>query len=92
LFLFLSCRYYGNFEAFIFQNSIGIERPQDVPRPAKLPKRDWFRPPKEKGTSTLRKWVSPECNLKVRMGRSGNPELTPILVARKRGKGFSGAN
>jgi hypothetical protein len=54
---------------------LGIERPNDVPRSNEPPKVDWFRPEKDKGRSTLKKWVCPECGLKVRMGIAGDPKL-----------------
>ena len=64
---------------------LGIPRPEDVPK-EKGEKRDWFRPEKEKGTSTLHKWVCPECGLKVRMGISGNPELIHHPCSEKKGE------
>lgn len=64
---------------------LGIPRPDDVPR-EKGDKKDWFRPGKEKGTSTLKKWVCPECGLKVRMGISGNPELIHHPCSEKKGE------
>ena len=42
---------------------LGIKRPKDVPR-IDDPKRDWFRPTKEKGKSTLHK-NSCGCGLKT---------------------------
>jgi len=67
---------------------LGIPRPEDVPREKgeKPIKRDWFRPEKEKGTSTLHKWECPECGLKVRMGISGNPELIHHPCSEKKGE------
>ncbi len=44
--------------------------------------KDWFEwwlefwGKKRKGKSTLKKWVCPNCDLKVRIGIKGNPELT----------------
>ena len=57
--------------------SMGIPRPQDVPRDEgePLPKRDYFRPKKEKGSSTLHKWECPSCGLKVRIGINDDPQL-----------------
>jgi hypothetical protein len=52
---------------------LGIEPPKDVPRSD--PNRDYFRPPKERGKSTLNKWVCPDCNFSVRIGIKGDPEL-----------------
>ena len=39
------------------KGELGIERPKDIPRDDqdKPVRRDWFRPKKEKGQSTLRK-------------------------------------
>ena len=56
---------------------LGIERPQGIPRDEgeKTPKRDWFKPEKEKGRSSLHKWKCPECGLNVRMGIAGDPML-----------------
>lgn len=67
---------------------LGIPRPDDVPRitKGKPVKKDWFRPEKEKGTSTLHKWECPECGLKVRMGISGNPELIHHPCSEKKGE------
>src|SRR5215216_850664 len=55
-------------------NELAIPRPEDVPR-AVAGKTDWFRPNKEKGTSTLHKWVCPDCGLSVRIGINSNPYL-----------------
>lgn len=52
---------------------LGIPRPDDVPR--EDPKIDWFKPERQKGRSTLKKWECPECGLKVRMGITGDPQL-----------------
>ena len=60
----------------------GIHRPElpkDKPIEFDI---DWFiwfagfEGKKRKGRSTLKKWVCPECDLKVRIGIKGNPELT----------------
>lgn len=53
---------------------LGIERPQDVPREegAKPDKKDWFRPEKEKGRSTLSKF-SCGCGERVRVGKKDWP-------------------
>ena len=64
---------------------LGTPRPEDVPR-ENGEKRDWFRPEKEKGRSTLHKWECPECGLKVRMGISGNPELIHHPCSEKKGE------
>ena len=50
---------------------MGIERPADVPR-EKEKKIDWFKPEKEKGKSTLKKWEC-SCGQKVRVGREDWP-------------------
>ncbi len=65
---------------------LGIPRPSDVPREEKPTKKDWFRPSKEKGTSTLKKWVCPECGLKVRMGINSDPELIHHPCSEKKGE------
>lgn len=54
-------------------NELGIPRPDDVPRAD--PKFDWFRLVKPKGTSTLSKWVCPDCEFKARVGVKDDPEL-----------------
>lgn len=60
---------------------LGLPRPEDVPtidwrKTGGYPiKRDWFRPEKEKGRSTLHKWECPDCGLKVRVGINGDPGL-----------------
>jgi len=63
---------------------LGISRPADVPREDK--KVDWFKPDKEKGRSTLKKWECPECGLKVRMGINSNPMLIHAPCSEKAGK------
>lgn len=50
---------------------LGIERPDDVPRD-KSKKIDWFKPEKEKGKSTLKKWEC-GCGQKVRVGKEDWP-------------------
>ncbi|MBV5342987.1 hypothetical protein JZU68_05055 [bacterium] len=50
---------------------LGIKRPADVPREKKK-KIDWFKPEKEKGRSTLKKWEC-GCGQKVRVGREDWP-------------------
>ncbi|MGO9611590.1 MAG: hypothetical protein ACLPX5_00935 [Dissulfurispiraceae bacterium] len=49
---------------------LGIERPADVPRTKS--KKDWFKPEKEKGRSTLYKWEC-ECGQKIRVGKKDWP-------------------
>ena len=49
----------------------GIERPTDVPR-EKEKRIDWFKPEKEKGRSTLKKWEC-GCGQKVRVGKEDWP-------------------
>lgn len=62
-------------------NELGIPRPDDVPRAnwtkagGKPRKSDWFRPEKEKGRSTLHKWVCPDCGMAVRIGIGSDPHL-----------------
>lgn len=71
---------------------LGMARPDDVPRggiewtKTGGIRKDWFRPGKEKGTSTLKKWVCPECGLKVRMGTSGNPGLIHGSCTERKGE------
>jgi len=50
---------------------MGIERPADVPR-EKEKKIDWFKPEKEKGRSTLKKWEC-GCGQKIRVGKEDWP-------------------
>jgi hypothetical protein len=64
---------------------LGIERPDDVPG-AKGEKKDWFRPEKVRGRSTLKKWECPDCGLKVRIGIKGNPDLVHNPCSEKRGE------
>lgn len=56
----------------------GIETPQELDKGIEFDI-DWFKflldDGKKKGRSTLNKWVCPKCNLKVRIGIKGNPEL-----------------
>ncbi len=56
---------------------IGIERPKDVPREegGKPNKKDWFRPEKEKGKSTLSKYTC-GCGERVRVGKKDWPGAT----------------
>ncbi len=49
---------------------MGIDRPDDVPKQER--KRDWFKPEKEKGKSTLKKWEC-SCGQKVRVGKDDWP-------------------
>jgi len=71
---------------------LGIPRPDDVPKwewtkAGGVPlKRDWFRPKKEKGRSSLAKWTCPECGLNVRIGIKGDPELRHDPCEQKLGK------
>ena len=48
----------------------GIERPDDVPKDRS--KLDWFKPEKEKGKSTLRRWEC-NCGQKIRVGKADWP-------------------
>jgi hypothetical protein len=71
---------------------LGIPRPEDVPRMewtkagGKPIKRDWFRPEKEKGRSTLHKWECPECGLAVRIGIKDDPRLVHDVCSEKKGE------
>jgi hypothetical protein len=62
-------------------DELGLPRPEDVPRidwtkaGGKPLKRDWFRPEKEKGRSTLHKYVCPSCGLRARIGINSDPML-----------------
>lgn len=65
----------------IVMKELGIEKPEGL---AELPPEldiDWFKflekffGKERKGQSTLTKWVCPGCDLKVRVGIKGNPEL-----------------
>jgi len=61
----------------VLMEELGIERTQNVSN-ANIniqSKTDWFRPAKEKGRSTLTKWVCPHCNMAVRMGIKDDPML-----------------
>jgi hypothetical protein len=69
-------------------SELGIERPDDVPRDegGKTTKKDWFRPNKEKGTSTLHKWVCPDCGLAVRIGIKSDPHLVHDICSEIKGE------
>jgi hypothetical protein len=69
-------------------SELGIERPDDVPRETgeKPTKKDWFRPNKEKGRSTLHKWVCPDCGLSVRMGIKSDPFLVHDICSEIKGE------
>ena len=68
----------GPFE--ILMKELGVERPNLSDKPDDL-NIDWFKwlldnlGKGRKGTSTLNKWVCPDCGLNVRIGIKGNPEL-----------------
>jgi hypothetical protein len=64
---------------------LGIERTQDVSS-AKSQKNDWFRPEKEKGRSTLHKWVCPDCGLAVRIGVGSDPHLVHDICSEIKGE------
>ena len=68
-------------------SELGIERPADVPRGEgeELNKKDWFRPDKEKGRSTLHKWVCPDCGLSVRIGIGSDPMLVHDVCSEIKG-------
>lgn len=63
---------------------LGIERPTDIPRSNS--QKDWFKPDKQRGRSSLKKWECPECGLKVRMGINANPMLVHAPCSEKTGK------
>lgn len=69
-------------------DELGIPHPEDVPREkGETPqKSDWFRPTKEKGTSTLQKWVCPGCGLAVRLGIKSDPRLVHEACSEARGE------
>jgi hypothetical protein len=68
-------------------NELGIPRPDDVPRESgQTTKKDWFKPDKERGRSTLHKWECPDCGLKVRIGIKDNPKLVHDSCSEKRGE------
>jgi len=75
-----------------FMTELGISRPDDVPRwewtkAGGTPiKRDWFRPNKEKGKSSLTKWTCPECGLNARMGIKRDPEIVHEPCSQKKGE------
>ena len=68
----------------LFENlmtEMGIDQPDPLLISEKPKRSNWFKDllgdddKRKKGTSTLSKWVCPSCNLKVRIGIKGNPEL-----------------
>jgi len=73
-------------------NELGIPRPENVPTidwtntGGKPTKRDWFRPEKEKGKSTLHKWVCPDCGLSVRIGINSDPHLVHDVCSEIKGE------
>lgn len=72
----------------ILMHEMGIQRPTDVPivEDTRGRRFDWFEiGKKEKGRSTLSGWVCPECNMKVRLGVKGNPELIHAPCSEKKG-------
>ncbi len=71
-----------------FMAELGIERPSDVPRVAdeKPVRKDWFRPERGKGTSTLHKWVCPDCGLSVRIGIGSDPLLVHDVCSEMKGE------
>jgi hypothetical protein len=72
----------------LLMEELGIPRPDDVPREkGETPKKtDWFRPTKEKGRSTLQKWMCPDCGLAVRLGIKSDPRLVHEVCSEKRGE------
>jgi hypothetical protein len=73
-------------------NELSIPRPEEVPSidwtkaEGKPIKRDWFRPEKEKGKSTLHKWVCPDCGLAVRIGINSDPHLVHDVCSEIKGE------
>jgi hypothetical protein len=65
---------------------LGIPRPADVPIDRRESKKDWFRPTLEKGRSSLRKWVCPDCGLSVRIGIKSDPQLVHDVCSKIRGE------
>ena len=72
----------GAFE--VYMNEMGIPKPlgqEEIPPELDV---DWFKwlekfsGKDRKGKSTLSKWVCPSCDLKVRVGIKGDPELIHI--------------
>lgn len=68
----------------LFENlmgELGIEKPDPMTVPDGSKKANWFvgilkdNDKRKRGTSTLNKWICPSCDLKVRLGIKGNPEL-----------------
>jgi hypothetical protein len=87
----IGCHYKVADEPFsILMKEWGIERPEHVPILDE--KRDWFKilvdaqGKGRRGTSSLNKWVCPECNMKVRIGIKGNPELIHEPCSVKKGE------
>jgi hypothetical protein len=73
-------------------HEMGLERPDDVPRDAGIEwtksggvRKDWFRPEREKGKSTLEKWVCPDCGLAVRLGIKSDPHLVHDVCSEIKG-------
>jgi hypothetical protein len=64
---------------------LGVPRPDDVPKITEE-RRDWFRPNKEKGKSTLHKWVCPGCGLAVRIGINSDPNLVHDVCSEIKGE------
>lgn len=64
---------------------LGISRPKDVPR-GEIGNRDYFRPKKEKGKSTLHKWVCPDCGMSVRIGIGADPMLVHDVCSEIKGE------
>jgi hypothetical protein len=64
-----------------YMKELGISPAEDAAKAPDDPDMDWFRwlikfwGQERKGTSTLKLWCCPECGLKVRMGRVGDPQL-----------------
>jgi len=63
---------------------LSIPKPDDVPRAEG--KRDWFRPEREKGRSTLHKWTCPDCGLAVRIGIQSDPHLVHDVCSEIKGE------
>lgn len=75
----------------LLMKELGIQPPDLDQKPPDV-NRDWFKwlldftGKGRRGTSTLSKWVCPECGLKVRVGIKGNPEITHDPCSVKKGE------
>ena len=75
----------------LVMKELGIQPPDLSNKPDDL-NLDWFKflldfyGKDRKGTSTLSKWICPECQLKVRVGIKANPELIHDPCSEKKGE------